>query len=738
MTSLRAVTRSSRGLSAQRDLLPLPDTERRGPPILPAGDPRRCARVLVVSSLVTLAAVLAGWLLFTLISGPLVTSMYQGQSLPVLNRLIRDRAHTPLEYYLASSRVQFSRLVVLAVCMQAIVVAGLLWQETRRTVTAFFTATSAPINLAVLRIVFFAVLFHCVDVEHVVWFSQIPPDLRFPPIGLGWLLPYVPVDPTTAAFTAAMLRVCCLSALVGFFSRTSAGLAALLSVYILGIPQLYGKVNHYHYLVAFAAILAASPCGDALSVDAVRNAWRRANEGQTAPPGPSMSYALPLRFVWLLMGLLYFFPGFWKLWSSGFDWVFSDNLRLQMYSKWLEFGDWTPFFRLDQHSVLSQMCALFTIGFEISFVFLIFFPRLRLLAPLGGLVFHTLTYVFMGIFFNVTAFYVAFVDWSALSMRLGRRLFPDPLSLVYDGRCRTCRRTIAMIRAFDVFGRVSYVDARGPDALRVNGLGWLNLDAIELDVHAVIGYRSWTGAAAYRMLVPRTPLLCPVLPLLTRPIADRIYRHVADSRSCRLHEPTGSLRPRDGFPGAIVVVGTLLVLGNLAFGALKIGNAWPFACYPTFHWIATPEVVSIEVDVARSSGEVPISLESLSAKLDSDVLRGLIGNLLHIGDPTERALRLRSFWALCEQLEPGLANVNRVLFYKVTLATDPELRRHNPLRRELLAELKIDGVTASGPSSPGRSVGPGSASVLGSGHDAPFAVHASRVGEDRTCSPRRS
>src|SRR5215468_2733325 len=350
-------------------------------------------RVLLVSSLVTLAVVLAGWVVFTLCAARLVTSMYRGESWSVLNHLIRDRAHTPLEYYFESARVQFSRLVVLAVCMQAIVVATLLWRQTRQTVTDFFTARSSPINLAILRFVFFAVLFQFVDVEHLVWFSQCPPELRFPPVGLGWLLPYVPVNPTAVAFTAVMLRACCLSALVGLFSRTSAGLAALLSVYVLGIPQLYGKVNHYHYLVAFAAILAASPCGDALSVDAVRNAWRRANEGQTAPPGPSMSYALPLRFVWLLMGLLYFFPGLWKLWSSGFDWIFSDNLRLQMYSKWLEYGDWTPFFQLDQHPVLSQMAALFTIGFEISFVFLIFFPSLRLLAPLGCLVFHTLTYL---------------------------------------------------------------------------------------------------------------------------------------------------------------------------------------------------------------------------------------------------------------------------------------------------------------------------------------------------------
>src|SRR5262249_42748372 len=183
------------------------------------------------SSLLTLAVVLAGWVVFTLCAARLVTSMYRGESWSVLNHLIRDRAHTPLEYYLESARVQFSRLVVLAVCMQAIVVATLLWRQTQQTVTDFFTARSSPINLAILRIVFFAVLFQFVDVEHVVWFSQIPPELRFPPVGLGWLLPYVPVNPTAVAFTAGILRARCLSALVRPLSPTPARPAAPLSLH---------------------------------------------------------------------------------------------------------------------------------------------------------------------------------------------------------------------------------------------------------------------------------------------------------------------------------------------------------------------------------------------------------------------------------------------------------------------------------------------------------------------------
>jgi len=66
----------------------------------------------------------------------------------------------------------------------------------------------------------------------------------------------------------------------------------------------------------------------------------------------------------------------------------------------------------------------------------------------------------------------------------------------------------------------------------------------------------------------------------------------------------------------------------------------------------------------------------------------MIGNLLRVENAAERELRLRSFWELCERLEPHLSDVERVLFYKVTLATDPDLHKHNPLRRELLAELE--------------------------------------------------
>ena len=49
--------------------------------------------------------------------------------------------------------------------------------------------------------------------------------------------------------------------MVGLFTRTSALFTTVLSFYVLGIPQFYGKVNHYHHLLWFAGILRQADAG---------------------------------------------------------------------------------------------------------------------------------------------------------------------------------------------------------------------------------------------------------------------------------------------------------------------------------------------------------------------------------------------------------------------------------------------------------------------------------------------
>ena len=242
----------------------------------------------------------------------------------------------------------------------------------------FFTSATWPLNLALFRIVVFCGIFREVHVASIVSFSRMPAGLRVAPWGMGRILGHLPIGPRCALIAALLVLTFSLTGLIGLFSRTSALLCVIFGLYALGIPQFYGKVDHYNHLIWFAALLAVSPCGDFLAVDAVRAAGSRADrEVVTEPPERRQEYALPLRFAALLIGIIYFFPGFWKLWEGGPTWIFSDNLQKQLYLFWTWSlkSAWLPAYRIDRHPYLCRLGAAVTILFELGFIFLIFLPR---------------------------------------------------------------------------------------------------------------------------------------------------------------------------------------------------------------------------------------------------------------------------------------------------------------------------------------------------------------------------
>jgi predicted DCC family thiol-disulfide oxidoreductase YuxK len=534
----------------------------------------------------------------------------------------------------------------------------------------------------------------------VVWFSQIPAELRVAPIGLGWLLDYLPINPTWVRVSSTLLLVCSFTAMIGLFTCTSALLTVVLSFYVLGIPQFYGKVNSYHHLLWFAAILAACRCGDTFSCDALIAAWRRADHGSIDPPGVSQMYALPLRFVWLLMGVMYFFAGCWKFWSSGVDWALSENLKFVMYQKWTELDGWTPFFRIDQYPFLYKAAALGTIVFEISFVFLLFSRRLRFLAPLGGIIFHTMTEVFMRISFSsLVRCYVVFFDWHAIFRRMGCWLYGEEMYVLYDGNCQLCRRTIASLQVFDIFGRVLYVNACDDEAVKDHGLQWLHSPALMADMHVIIQQKVWRGFAAYRALAFRIPILWPAVPFLylwpVPTIANRVYRHVADSRTCSIAHALSpqaektEYTPQLGFR-TVTVVGVFLLFATILASIGDVGSSWPIARYPTFAGIAGPEIDLVEISVQSAGGEtIPLNGRTLSQNIDSTRFLGLMGQVLSAKTEAQRRIRVKALWRLWMQNDPSLQQASSVRFYKVTLSAIPEQWKTNPLHRELLLELTL-------------------------------------------------
>jgi hypothetical protein len=270
----------------------------------------------------------------------------------------------------------------------------------------------SPLNLALFRVVLCGLLLGSRELYLAPEVAALPAALRTPPHTLGAWMGVLPVTP---GLTWVAVAVCAGSAalgLVGLWTRPALLVAAVSSFYALGVSQLGGAVWHCHHLVWFCALLSVSPCGDALSIDAFWAARRRPGCG---PPARDVAYGLPLRICWVLIGCLFFFPGLWKLRAAGMEWIWSDNLRNQLYWKWLQQGGVLPWPRIDRIAGLCRLLAALVVGLELSFPWLVFFRKARSWAVAAALLFHLGTYHFMGIeFSSLWPCYVVFVDWAAL------------------------------------------------------------------------------------------------------------------------------------------------------------------------------------------------------------------------------------------------------------------------------------------------------------------------------------
>ncbi len=275
------------------------------------------------------------------------------------------------------------------------------------SVRKFFTTPGSPFDLAVLRIVVVALLLHRIKSMDVISFTRLPASMIHPPPWLGWVYDAGLLDSHVAIDVKWGFRVAALFSLCGCYTRISTAITALTALYLFALPHFDGKVDHQeHVLIWFIGLLAVSRCGDALSVDA----WR---SGQPRP-ADSILYALPLRFCWLLLGLVYFFPGFWKFWNCGLDWAFSSHLQLTLYRNWAIKPTFTPL-RVDRYPWLLMIGGLGTLVFELGFVGCLFSARARSGLIALGQLFHLGVRLVLGIpFAMLQCSYVCLVPWSRL------------------------------------------------------------------------------------------------------------------------------------------------------------------------------------------------------------------------------------------------------------------------------------------------------------------------------------
>ncbi|HMS16081.1 MAG TPA: HTTM domain-containing protein [Planctomycetota bacterium] len=290
-------------------------------------------------------------------------------------------------------------------------------------VRAFLSARQCPIGLAIFRILLFGTLLIIEPAPEL--YSGQNYDLARTPWPWPHLLPHLPhsLDAMWALKWTLMGAISC--AFVGLFTRTSCVVVFLLGLWAYGLPQFTGKMAHLHHLFWFVALCAAAPSGDALSLDSLlrRLRGRAANVAHVA-------YALPLRIVWILLGIIYFFPGVWKVWSVGLEWMGSDHMRLLLHEKWDQLGGlgpttFEPPFRADHYPMLLIIGGVGVILFEVGFIFAIWHPVARATAAFVGLIFHWTNHFFLGIlFWPIWIFYATFIPFDRIFSPTPQELAP--------------------------------------------------------------------------------------------------------------------------------------------------------------------------------------------------------------------------------------------------------------------------------------------------------------------------
>lgn len=274
----------------------------------------------------------------------------------------------------------------------------------------FFCTKDLPYNLAICRIIVFFVLLISIigNEQDSMWYSTIPPELQIDLPVFSTLINYFPLNKSFIWVCNKLFIISSVFSMAGLFFKVSSILTVLLGTYCLGLTNLYGKIIHiHHHLLWFAAILSFSKCTDVLSIDSILR-----NKKNKTQINKSNDYVLPIRYMWLLIGIIYFFPGFWKIKSDGIGWATGDTLKYLFYDMWLTF-DFIPSFRIDLYPVLYKSLGLFAVIFELSFIFLAFSPKLRVIAIITGLIFHTSNYYLMRTpFWTLPLCYLLFVNWN--------------------------------------------------------------------------------------------------------------------------------------------------------------------------------------------------------------------------------------------------------------------------------------------------------------------------------------
>jgi hypothetical protein len=301
-----------------------------------------------------------------------------------------------------------------------------LWFVLHERWTRFFFEPVEPSNLGLCRVLFYGAFFLLYLPQDWSAWAYVG-DVFFQPIVFFQILQLPVLSSDLILVLQAIWKASLALSCLGLFTRASTMSSLILGVYLLGLPNNFGKIHEHEALVVIClGIMALSRCGDAYSIDQLIRKARRGNDPSAWRTWISGEYTWPVRNVWLMFALVFFLAGVSKLRHSGLEWIFSDNMAITLMQMGVQYHmanadplvPWGPY--LAQHVWLTQLMAAGTLVLEVGYPLALFSSRARWVIVPSMLLLLIGVRVLMGPTFvpQWLILYLFWVPWDRVSFQI--------------------------------------------------------------------------------------------------------------------------------------------------------------------------------------------------------------------------------------------------------------------------------------------------------------------------------
>ena len=338
-------------------------------------------------------------------------------------------------------------------------------------------------------------------------------------------------------------------AVVGRYTRPSLLVFAAANTILQAHEYSYGELHHAQAPMIIALwVLAVSPAGKAWSLDDLVLRIATATRSLRFAPRTAGEYVSPyarwpIRLIQWLLVLVYLSAGLEKLTIGKLEWYNGYTLAYYLLQDGVRY-ELGPSLFLAGHPKFLSIVSFGAAAFELTFAAAVLLPRVAWVYVLGGTLLHLSIYGLQRApFFQFVALYIVFLEPIRTHLPAWLRPKPDPRrwTVLYDGLCPLCIRTMTILDYLDLGRRLVFADLEQGVPPAITPTSPASLPALRSSMHVVApdGTAS-SGFFAFRTLARVLPPLWPLLPILHFPLARRIgpwiYARVAARRprvTCR-------------------------------------------------------------------------------------------------------------------------------------------------------------------------------------------------------------